>query len=106
MATKVSNGSERIRASIREVKATGVTWEVIGSTLRGWESDGVPDHPQDGPLSDLDALKDWEPGSARAVLLGGQPTPRKPTKTDQTIEALRRIAELAEEAAAALEEDR
>lgn len=55
-------------------KREGRTWDQIGSTLRGWVESGVPKNPQDGTLSQLDALRGWEAGSARRVLDGDEPT--------------------------------
>lgn len=68
-------GAVRLQAYVQALKRTGRTWEAIGSTLRGWATNGVPENPQDGTLVKLDGFMGWERGSSKAVLDGGDPTP-------------------------------
>lgn len=100
---KTEKGPDRICGYILSVKRRGLTWGEIGPTLRGWLADGVPEHPQDGSLTQLDDLMGWELGSARAVFEGGEPRPRQGATNDRAIAALRQIAAAAAEAADALE---
>lgn len=103
---KTNRGPERIREYVLSVKHRGLRWADVGPTLRGWVAEGVPEHPQDGSLTQLDELMDWELGSARIVFEGGEPMPRQPVRNDRAVAALRQIAAAAQEAADALEADR
>lgn len=100
-------GATRLQGYIQDVKRSGKSWKEIGSTLRSYMEKGVPPNPQDGPLSRLDGLMRWQPGSARDVLQGGDPTPvDEAVVNDQAIALMRRAADLAAEAADLMERGR
>lgn len=100
-------GRTRLADYIMEFKRSGPAWKEIGSTLRGWAERGVPQHPQDATLIRLDRLKGWVAGSSRAVLEGGDPNPVEVPPAnevnDRAVALMRRVAALANEAAAILE---
>lgn len=101
-----AEGAEKLKGHIEDLKRTGLKWREVGSTLRSY-LDRVPDNPQDSTLAQLDRLKGWKVGSARAVFDGGDPIPADETQplvvNDRAVALMRRIAALADEAADLLE---
>jgi hypothetical protein len=70
-----------------EVDRRGKTWVGLGadldgdssaSTIRSYVQSGVAGRPHRKTLAVIDRMLGWEPGSARLVLDGGEPTPVTP----------------------------
>lgn len=53
----------------------GWTAEQLGSTKRMWIEQGVSPNPMRKTLRAVDDFMQWEPGSAKRVLEGGEPIP-------------------------------
>lgn len=68
-------GKRRLQQYLRDERDRGATWEELGPTVRAYIERGIPSGPYAKTLLMIDGLKRWKPGSARAVLDGGEPTP-------------------------------
>jgi hypothetical protein len=78
-------GRNRLQAYLaEEVDRRGKTWVELGaelggessaSTIRSYVQSGVAGRPHRKTLAVVDRMLGWEPGSARAVLDGGDPEP-------------------------------
>ncbi|HLG68302.1 MAG TPA: hypothetical protein VKV36_10600 [Acidimicrobiales bacterium] len=79
-------GRRRLQQELaQEVDRRGASWSALAAdlgtavnvaTLRSYVQQGVAEHPQRKTLAALDRFMRWEPGSARRVLEGGEPTAR------------------------------
>lgn len=76
-------GRHRLQRDLaEEVDRRGLSWSALGeslgdgvsvATIRSYVQQGVAERPQRRTLAAIDRFMGWAPGSARAVLDGGEP---------------------------------
>lgn len=88
------NEAERLREFVAEyINREGLRAVDVGSTLRGIAEGRGATSPTRATLRKIDDLLEWEPGSAKRVLDGGDPTPRNSGNLDPAVVALTEIIE-------------